>query len=93
MLKECPGAAHFVTSLASVGVLDVRMSEAPATVLVFVRDGIDEVDLDTIRVLARAQWPEQRIVIAPRVAVRETGDFARIAVGDDDEQDDVPKTG
>jgi hypothetical protein len=91
MLLECPEAEHFVAHLAPLGVLAVRQSNVPQSLIVFVRDGLEAADLDTIRVLARTKWPGQRIVIAPRVAIRETGDLPVSGIGND--ADDVPRTG
>jgi hypothetical protein len=84
MLKMCPDAEQFVARTAALGVEDVRESDAPPCVFVIVAGEVSDTERDTIRLLARAHWPDQRIVIAPRVAVRETGTFLKPSLGEDD---------
>ena len=85
MLKRCPDAELFLARTVSLGVVDARISDNPRCVFVFVSNDLGDTERDTVRLLARLQWPGQRIVLAPRVAIRETGNFPKIALDPDDD--------
>ncbi|MFO0619383.1 MAG: hypothetical protein U0414_42735 [Polyangiaceae bacterium] len=89
MLKRCPNAEKFLARTVSLGVVDARESDAPPCVFVFVTGQSTPSQRDAICVLARAQWPGRKIILAPRVAIRETGDFPAISLQDDDDLSDV----
>ena len=52
--------------------IDVRSVEA-GVVLVFVAPDVDEDSIDVIRVLARMEWPDERIVVGRRASVGGSG--------------------
>lgn len=94
MLKTFDGAELFLARTRDLGVLDVRRTEGSPSILIFVRSELPSAWLDHIRVLARAQWPDASVVLAPRVSVRQTGTFARVMFHEDGDGDATdPRSG
>jgi hypothetical protein len=79
MLTRHPDAELFLTRTVSLGVEDVGLSDAPRCVVVRVVPDLSDSERDAICLLAHSHWPEERIVIAPRVATRQTGTFPKIS--------------
>lgn len=92
MPKTFEGADRFLLRTRELGVLDVRRTEGSSFVLIFVEPDLGSARLDDIRVLARAQWPEASVALAPRVSIRQTGTFARLLFDEDPDAADS-KTG
>jgi hypothetical protein len=66
------GSEGFIAATHGLGVVDVRSIEMKCILILTAPDTDDE-NLDAIRVLAMAAWPDIPIMIGRRAASRDTG--------------------
>ncbi len=64
------GTARFLELTSALGVVDVRSTDCQC-ICVVASDATDEERMDTIRILARIEWPDRAIVVARRASVPE----------------------
>lgn len=64
--------ACFSERTSALGVDEIRFDESGG-ILVFLRAGATDEQLDAVRLLARSAWPERSIFVVRRTTIRESG--------------------
>jgi hypothetical protein len=66
------GSERFLERTSMLGVVDVRSTDCQC-IFVVAGPATDDERMDTIRILARIEWPERAIVVARKASVPEAG--------------------